>query len=386
MEYLFWIPALLIFHSYILYPIILRILTTKEKKKIEFFSLDDNLPSISILMAAHNEESVIAKKIESIFSTSYPVHKIEVIIGSDSSTDRTNDILSEKSILHPQLQYFIFERRGKANTINELLDKSTGEIIISTDANVFFTQTTIFELVKHFKNDQIGLVDSRMRNTGLQSHGISIQESTYINREVLIKNREGRIWGSMMGPFGGCFATRRSCYNKVPSTFFMDDFYICMRVIEQGFKTINSLDADVYEDVSNQSHEEFRRKVRISIGNFQNLYRFKGLLLPPWKGRAFAFISHKAIRWVGPILIIIALVANIALARENNAYLTVLVIFLVSFLLLPLDFFLKRINIHITFVRFVTHFYGMNLALLVGFYKFIKGVKSNVWQPTQRNQ
>lgn len=386
MEYLFWIPAFLIFHSYLLYPLILLLLNHKKKENSITYHIKEELPTISVLMAAHNEEAVVAKKIESIFATNYPVHKIEVLIGSDSSTDNTNNILLEKSKIHPNLQFFLFDRRGKANTINELVDKSTGEIIISTDANVFFTPPTIFELVKHFKNEQIGLVDSRMRNTGIQPQGISIQESRYIGREVLIKNREGKIWGSMMGPFGGCFAIRRCCYSKVPATFFMDDFYICMRVLEQRKMAINSLEANVYEDVSNQIKEEFRRKVRISIGNFQNLFRFKGLLWPPWKGRGFAFLSHKAIRWFGPILIIIALMANISLALNHNGYIPFLVIFGVSFLLPPIDFLLKRINIHITFVRFITHFYGMNLALLVGFFKFIKGVKSNVWQPTQRNQ
>lgn len=386
MEYLFWIPAFLLFHSYILYPFILFLLNYNKKENCLTYRLSDELPTISILMAAHNEESVIARKIESIFDTTYSLDKIEVLIGSDSSTDKTNDILIEKSKIHPNLQFSIFERRGKANTINELVDKSTGEIIISTDANVFLTPNTLFELVKHFKNDKIGLVDSRMKNTGIQPQGISIQESRYIGREVLIKNREGNIWGSMMGPLGGCFAIRRSVYSKVPANFIVDDFYICMRVLEQGKMAISSLHAAVYEDVSNQLKEEFRRKVRISIGNFQNLFRFKDLLWPPWKGRGFAFVSHKAIRWFGPMLIILAFAANVFLAVKSSYYLIILGIFVVSFLLPLIDFMLKRINIHITFVRFITHFYGMNLALLVGFFKFMKGVKSNVWQPTQRNQ
>ena len=386
MEYLFWIPTLLIFHSYVLYPLIVFALASKKKENTTTFTLADELPTVSILMAAHNEEAVIAKKIESVFTTTYPLDKIELIIGSDSSTDETNHILTEKSDQFENLKFYIFDRRGKANTINEILDKSSGDIIVSTDANVFFTPSTIFEMVKHFKNEEVGLVDSHMRNTGLKPEGISIQESAYISREVQIKNAEGRIWGSMMGPFGGCFAVRRSCYSKVPNTFFMDDFYICMRVLEQGKRTMNSMGADVYEDVSNKIEEEFRRKVRISIGNFQNFFRFKRLLWPVWSGRSFALISHKAIRWFGPILIIIALAANVVLVERNSSYLPFLFLFGLSFLIPLLDFLLKRINIHITFVRFVTHFYGMNIALLVGFYKFIIGVKSNVWQPTQRNQ
>jgi Glycosyltransferases, probably involved in cell wall biogenesis len=384
--YLFWIPVALIFHSYVLYPSILWLLAIWHPNNKHTYATSDSLPIVTILMAVYNEEAVIHKKIESIFNTTYPLKKLQVIVGSDSSTDRTDQILTQLSKEHASLHFLKFQRRGKSNTINELVDMAAGEIIISTDANVIFDTNTIFELVKHFKNPTIGLVDSRVSNTGVIKSGISIPESTYINREVHIKNREGRVWGSMMGPFGGCFAIRKSCYKKVPPTFLVDDFFICMKVIEQKLSTINSMDAIVYEDVSNYIDEEFRRKVRISIGAFQNLWHFKRLLWPPYKGRSFAFLSHKVIRWFGPFLIALALGANMVLAMQSNFYQILLILFLASFLISLIDFLLKRINIHITFVRFITHFYGMNLALLLGFFKFVKGVKSNVWQPTQRNQ
>lgn len=386
MEYIFWIPVILIFHSYVLYPGMLWLLSLRYPNNKLVYINTDTLPTITILMAVHNEEEVISKKIESIFNTTYPADNIEVIVGSDSSTDSTNEQLLQIQKKYPSLQFKIFERRGKSNTINELLDIATGEIVISTDANVFLDQHTIFELVKHFRNPKVALVDTRISNTGINRSGISFQESTYINREVYIKNREGRVWGSMMGPFGGCFAVRKSSYYKVPINFLVDDFYICMKVIEQGQHAINSMTAFVYEDVSNHIEEEFRRKVRISVGAFQNLWHFKHLLWPPFKGRAFAFLSHKVIRWFGPFLILLALASNIVLSMHSNFYSTLLLLFLASFLLPLVDFMLKKINIHITFVRFITHFYGMNLALLLGFFKFIKGVKSNVWQPTQRNQ
>ena len=386
MEYLFWIPVVLIFHSYVLYPGILWMLSQWYADNQLAYSSNDVLPTVTILMAVHNEQKVIAKKIESIFCTTYPSNKLQVLVGSDSSTDNTNNILVQLCKEHSSLQVFNFERQGKSNTINDLLDKATGEVVISTDANVFFDANTIYELVKHFKNPKVGLVDSRVSNTGINKSGISFPESTYINREVHIKNYEGRVWGSMMGPFGGCFAVRKHSYHKVPQNFLVDDFYICMKVIEQGELAINSMTAYVYEDVSNYIVEEFRRKVRISTGAFQNLWHFRFLLWPPYRGSVFALFSHKVIRWFGPFLILLALAANIALSLGSHLYQLLLLLFLASFLLPIADYMLKRIKIHITFVRFITHFYGMNLALLLGFFKFVKGVKSNVWQPTQRNQ
>jgi cellulose synthase/poly-beta-1,6-N-acetylglucosamine synthase-like glycosyltransferase len=338
-------------------------------------------------MAAYNEEAVIGSKIDSVFHTDYPLDRLELLVGSDCSTDATNTIVNAKKEEYKSIVFLESNtRQGKANTMNQLLDGATGDIIISTDANVMLLPSTIFNVVKYFKDDTIGLVDTRMTNTGLREEGISIQESKYISREVMIKYREGLLWGAMMGPFGGCFAIRKSCYHKVPKNFFMDDFYINMKVLADGKKTINSLEAIVTEDVSNNLREEFRRKIRISIGNFQNLSVFYHLLWPICSGRGFAFLSHKVIRWFGPLFLFLALIANIWLAMSSNFYLAILFIYLFALALPVVDFVTRKMGINFTLLRFATHFFSMNLALLVGLFKFLKGVNSNVWQPTQRNQ
>jgi len=384
---IFWISVFLLFHSYILYPFILWLISIKRKPSNQHYTEDECLPFVSVIMAAYNEESVIGQKIDSIFKTSYPSNKIELLVGSDCSTDSTNAIISQKKEQHGRITFLEFtQRQGKANIMNQLLDLTKGEIIISTDANVLLTPSTIFDMVKYFKDEDIGLVDSRMMNTGLKKEGISIQESTYISREVKIKYREGLIWGAMMGPFGGCFAIRKSCYCKVPKNFFMDDFYINMKVIEKGKKTINSLEAIVYEDVSNRLAEEFRRKVRISIGNFQNLVEFFRLLWPPFKGVAFAFLSHKVLRWFGPFFLLLSLITSVILSFQSQFYQIILAVQLFLYLFPLFDILLGLINVHLLALRFATHFFSMNFALLFGLIKFLKGVSSNVWQPTQRNQ
>ncbi|HNV81521.1 MAG: glycosyltransferase [Tenuifilaceae bacterium] len=384
---IFWIASLLLFHTYILYPFILWLLTINSKPRSTAFTLEDELPFVSVIMAAHNEEMVIGQKIDSIFKTGYPATKIELLVGSDCSTDGTNAIITQKKEEYGAVTFMEFmQRQGKANIMNQLLDMARGEIIISTDANVMLTPTTIFDMVKYFKDPVIGLVDSRMMNTGIKREGISAQESAYISREVMIKYREGLVWGAMMGPFGGCFAIRKDSYCKVPKNFFMDDFFINMKVIQQGKKTINSLEAVVYEDVSNKLIEEYRRKVRISIGNFQNLTEFYGMLWPPYKGPAFAFLSHKVLRWFGPFFLLMALIASAILSFHSHFYLVLLAVQLFLYLLPLVDFLLRLINIHSLVLRFATHFFSMNIALLHGLIKFLKGVSSNVWQPTQRNQ
>jgi cellulose synthase/poly-beta-1,6-N-acetylglucosamine synthase-like glycosyltransferase len=150
---------------------------------------------------------------------------------------------------------------------------------------------------------EIGLVDSNMRNIGIKKDGISHQEKTYISAEVASKNAESLLWGTMMGPFGGCFALRKKLWEKIPSHFLVDDFFINMLVLQKGFKSINEPNAIVFEDVSNDLSDEFRRKIRISSGNFQNLFHYKHLLFD-FSWIAFSFFSHKVLRWLTPFFIL----------------------------------------------------------------------------------
>lgn len=383
---IFWLSLSAILFSYIIFPFILKIIGLNKKDNELNYSRKDNLPFVSILISAYNEEKIIEKKIDSIFKSNYPDDKLEVLTGSDCSTDETNNILRNLANKYKSLQCFYYnERQGKGNIINDLYEKAQGNILIITDANVIFTKDTIFELIKHYKNPGIGLVDSQIINTGLTKSGISIQEKTYLSREIKIKNLESKIWGSMMGPFGGCYSVRKSLYQKIPPNYLVDDFFVNMIVLSKGFLAINNLNAIVHEDVSNDLSIEFRRKIRISTGNFQNMFRFMHLLWPPHKGLAFCFFSHKILRWIGPFFILGVLITSILLSQEifykYFLYFELFIMFLYIY-----DFFMRKLGIHILILRFITHFLSMNFALLIGFIRFMKGVKTNVWQPTKRNQ
>ncbi|MCK5079016.1 MAG: glycosyltransferase, partial [Bacteroidales bacterium] len=356
----FWLSVYLILHSYLFYPLILEVLSANKKGNKLKYSREDDLPLVSVIISAFNEEEVIAEKIESIFAGDYPDDKLEVLIGSDRSDDRTAEIINGYLPDHPNLHFRDFEeRRGKQNVVNDIVQESKGSILILTDANVMFDTSTVFNLVRHFKNPEIGLVDSNMINKGLKVEGISYQEKAYISREVHIKNMEGRLWGTMMGPFGGCYSVSKEDYSKVPPNYLVDDFYINMKVFEKRKKAINDLDARVFEDVSNVLRDEFRRKVRIATGNWQNLRTFAHLLLR--KNLGFCFLSHKVLRWKGPFFIMTALILNVFLAIHSDFYLALLAMQVLLLLLPLLDFLLKMVNIHIKPLRLATHFYAMNL-------------------------
>ena len=384
---IFWTSIFLLLYSYILYPTLLRILAHRKQSNRIVYSENDDMPDISVIMSVYNEEKVLENKINSIFNTSFPKEKMEVLIGSDGSNDRTEEILGK---MNKKLTNFFFYhsniRRGKPNVLNDLVLKAKGDILIFTDANVLLNESTITGLVRHFKNPEIGLVDSRMINEGIKKKGISRQESAYISMEVNLKHHEGLVWGTMMGPFGGCYAMRKNLFIPVPENFLVDDFFLNLNVLRNCKKSINDMKVTVSEDVSDILIEEFRRKKRIAAGSFQNLLHYAGLLWPPYTSLSFSFISHKILRWFGPLFLILIFISNAFIFMINEIYRYSIYLIGTLIIIIIVDLIVSKFNKHIAFFRYVTHFFSMNLALSLGFINFLKGIKTNVWEPTKRNQ
>ena len=387
MIYIFWICLFLLVYTYFIFPISIIFLAKKKSLNNKFYKQEDEIPSVSVLIAAYNEQEVIKEKVMSIINSNLPSSKIEIIIGSDCSTDNTNEIISELAKNYSFLNVKIFtERSGKSAVVNKLVKEAKNEIIILTDANIIFSKNTIQSLIRHFRDSEIGLVDSNMVNVGIKKSGISLQEKTYISSEVKFKHAESKLWGMLMGPFGGCFAIRKSLFIPIPENFMVDDFFVCMNILKNGNLAINDLDAVVYEDVSNQISEEFRRKRRISMGNFINLFHFKKLLLKPFTKLGFIFLSHKVIRWFGPILLILVLASNFLLISDSIFYKIAFFLQLILFIFPFIDLLLRKIGIHVLILRFITHFYSMNLALFMGMIDYLTVNKKGVWEPTKRTQ
>jgi cellulose synthase/poly-beta-1,6-N-acetylglucosamine synthase-like glycosyltransferase len=385
LQFLFVVGLVFLLYSYVFYPYLLKFLLQKNQTAT-LYPITGVVPSLSIIIAAHNEEKVLREKLESILNCDYPAEQIELLIGIDSSSDFSALIAEAYQSKFKACQVFNFEeRQGKINIVNALVPKAKHDIIILTDANVLFTAQTLQQLQAPFSDPQIGLVDSTMKHYGIKDTGISKPESAYIAGEVLIKEAEGKLWGAMMGPFGGCFAFRKKCFEQIPAHFLVDDFFINMTCIEKGYKCVNQKEAIVLEDVSNDLLIEFRRKIRISSGNFQNLKRFWRLLLKlNWV--SFAFFSHKVLRWVLPIFLL-SMMLHIIQNHENSWFGSLLYF---GLWLIPIAFFVdylsRRRGVQLIWLRYLIHFVSMNVALLIGMFRFFGGIRSSVWQPTKRHQ
>jgi cellulose synthase/poly-beta-1,6-N-acetylglucosamine synthase-like glycosyltransferase len=379
----FWLPLMLLVYSYMGFPLLLLLLVGKKHNNTDTFNQTDDLPTVSVLISVYNEEKSIEQRIRNIYATNYPLKKIEVLVGSDGSNDNTNYILKQLQDEYPTLKVEIYGRIGKAGVLNQLYKHAANEILILTDAKVLISPHTIFQLVKHFKNKQIGIVGGNIINKKYSPDGISIPEKAFMSYEIMMKYNEGVIWGVTIGVYGACYAMPRQLFKSFPAAWVVDDFFQNMQVLDLGKSAIIEKNALCYEEVPNQLEEEFRRKTRISVGNFQNLAYFKHLL---WKRGplSFCFFSHKLLRWIGPFLLLLVFISNCLLICKNLFYLYFFVIQAIALLIPIIDYFLRNIRRDIIILRFVTHFYLMNIALAIGFVKYLKGVKSNVWEPTKR--
>lgn len=442
LEIIFWTCLGAMVYSYALYPLLTSVLVAVRNpgrltqqgsagRAVHSHmprTSPEAQPTVFILFAAYNEEKVIGKKLESILSSNYPLEKIHVWVGSDCSTDGTDDIVRSFSERHAGVKLIRFpERTGKTGILNALVKDfrslssfqvtslraesrsrsgrseaissppemassevigthNPGSILILTDANVMFEPDTIAELVYPFQDPRIGIVGANIRNVE-SSEGISGQERAYIQRENRIKYREGVLWGAVMGAFGACYAIRPELFPLIPSNILMEDFYVTMHVLELRRKVVINPKAVCVEDVSVKVREEFKRKRRISAGNFQNLVRYWRLLFS-FRPAGFAFFSHKVLRWFGPFFIIGALVSCVVLAGGNaprqEIYLIALLIGSALVLLSLMDFLLLLARIHFAPLRLLSYFMAMNAALLSGLVMYVRGVKKSVWRPTER--
>ena len=362
-------------YAYILYPMFLRHKANGKSINFQFYSLQDELPIVNIVIPVCNEEKVIEQKLNSILESNYPNEKINIYIGLDNCSDSTKSILETKFKINNLFVVEFAERQGKPAILNQIIEQKIlqdDSILILTDANVFFAPNTIFELIKYFKDEQIGLVDSNIKPQKITNKS----ENDYLNYETAIKLNESLVYGIILGPSGGCYAIRRNLFTIIPNKFLVDDFYIGFNIIRKNFKAILNKDAICFEDIITNWKQEFFRKIRISAGNFQNLWHFKKNAINPFSTIGFIFISHKILRWKTPFLLLI--IYYILLLEFT------LVILIVTLFLPIIDLILFTFGIEFKLLRRFHYYIVMNIAVFIGFIKFCKGIKTNVWQPTTR--
>ena len=305
---LFAVSILAPLYTYGLYPILLKFFPKKEFQKNSSYE-----PTVSILIAAYNEEKVIKEKIENLLHLEYPQEKLEIWIASDGSTDQTAALAREAG--KERIQVLDLPRGGKVAALNAMISHAIGEIIIFSDANTMFERHAVQRLVRNFKDQRIGCVSGQLRYKVEDTSGEGAKsESAYWKYENWVKKQESKL-GRLSGANGAIYAIRREYLTEIPTGIINDDFYLSTYILQQGYDVILDEEAVAYEDPNDELGEQFRRHVRDGAGHYQAMRIFWRMLLPR-KG-SFVYVSHRVIKWLVPFFMISAFISNLILGMRE---------------------------------------------------------------------
>ena len=314
MSFLFWLFMFLIFYTYLGYPLVLQVWARIKSCPV---SKKEFEPNVSVIIAAWNEGDVILRRIKNLLNLDYPPDRLEILVGSDGSSDKTVEIV--KSFSDPRVRCAAFyERRGKVSVLNDLAAKARHDILVFTDSRQTFAPGAIRNLVCNFADQTVGCVSGELLlsdSDGGTGKGINL----YWKYEKFMRSCESRIH-SMIGATGAIYAIRRELFEKIPSDVILDDVYIPLMIIRKGFRAVYDDTAKAYDKVTEDPNEETRRKVRTLCGNYQIFSLFKDLFLPVKSPVALQFFSHKALRVTAPFFLIMIFIFNISLADQSLLY------------------------------------------------------------------
>jgi len=314
------------------------------------------------------------------------MNKIEIIIGSDKSEDQTNEIINKLSSEFPNIKFFPFLiRRGKSAVLNDLVENANNEILIFMDANSYIHTDAIGYLVRHYVSDKIGGVCGRLILVDDQSkRGAGYEEENYWKIESGLKKFEGDL-GIVIGANGGIYSIRKKLFQKIPTDYpVMDDFYISMKILEQGKKMIYEKKAVAEENITASIGIEFKRKIRNNAIMMSTLRVLKNLLNPSYGIIAFAFWSHKVIRWFSPVILLLIFIINLLLFNVSILFKIIFFLQIIHLLLSVIGFFMRTKFYYPKILAMPFYFTLTNFALMIGLFKFIRKTQTSFWQSTPR--
>lgn len=375
---LFWAGLLGLLHTYIFYPLSLLLLARKSPPAPDE---PTDWPKISILVPAYNEETHIGAKVENCLALDYPAEKLEVLVGSDASSDRTAEIV--RAYADSRIRLFeMGQRTGKVGVLNRLAREAQGDIFLFTDANTFFDAKAVRKLVRHFGDPAVGAVSGR--HDMIPPEGITemVGESLYRKYEVFLKTLESNLGGTC-GAFGGLYAVHREQYAPFPSDGRHDDMFQLLHTVQQGRRVIFDPTALSYEETETSIRGEFRRRARFGMGNFQTLAKMGHMIHPRYGATAYVFFSHKVLRWLSPFLLLAILVGSLLLHRILF-YNAVLWLQLGWYGIAAIGGICNRIGLTLPGVILVYHFTVLNLAFLLSFFNWLRGHREMIWERSER--
>jgi biofilm PGA synthesis N-glycosyltransferase PgaC len=382
----FWIGLTTVFYTYLGYGMIIFVLSKlRTGYKVPDHQKEEDLPSVTFIVAAYNEARYIEEKIRNTLSLDYPREKLHVIFVTDGSTDETPLIIKR----YPQLRLFHnSERRGKIHAVNRVMKSVKNPIVIFSDANTQLNIDAVKNIIRHYQHEYVGGVAGEKKIYVRNKEDASgAGEGLYWKYESFLKRKDSDVF-SVVGAAGELFSIRTELYEPPPENMIIEDFYLSLRVAARGYRFIYEPEAVAMETASLSVGEEWKRKVRICAGGFQAMLQLKYLLNPFKYGiLSLQYFSHRVLRWtLAPVFLPLVLISNTWLAIDGGVlYRSLLVLQLSFYGIALLGFFLRnnKISVRGFFVPF--YFSVMNVSVYAGFFRFLRGKQSVLWEKARRS-
>lgn len=369
-QIIFWVAVLIPFYAYVGYPLVLlflRLLIHREVKKGPI------QPFISLLILAYNEGDVIARKIENSLALNYPVDRLEIVVASDGSKDRTAETAQKLADGNRVRVLAYTENRGKIATLNASVPQLRGEIVVFSDASAMLPPDSVRRLIANFADPAVGAVSGLYKIVKADDVDVGRSEDFYWRYETFLKIQESHL-ASILGGHGQMHAIRKELYPYPPAGTINDDYIIPVSVLAKGYRAVYEPTAIVYEEAHEMTG--FGRRIRIMAGNVQQLREIKGLLHPLRPLALFFFLSHKVSRLVVPFAMLAALITNLFLLG-SRIYLAIFCAQLAFYLLAALGTFWP-LRPKILMLPF--YFTMINAAAFLGFYHALTERRGMAWK------
>lgn len=369
-QFIFWIAVLVPFYAYAGYPLVLMALRLLIHRSVKKAPIE---PFISLLIPAYNEDDVIARKIENSLALDYPPDRMEIVVASDGSKDRTVETAGKLADGDRVRVLAFAENRGKIATLNASIPQLRGEIVVFSDAPAMLLPNSVRLLLENFADPAVGAASGLYKIVKADEVDVGKSEDFYWKYETFLKIQESRL-ASTLGGHGHLHAIRKELYPYPPPGTINDDYIIPVSVLAKGYRAVYEPRAIVYEEAHEMTG--FGRRIRIMAGNIQQLREIKGLLRPLRPLALFFFLSHKLSRLLVPFAMLAALIANLFLLGSPLYF--ALFCGQVFFYLLALFGMLLPLRPKILMLPF--YFSMINAATFFGFYHALTQRRGMAWK------
>jgi len=375
-QLLFWGSVAVVFYSYVGYPAVLLILGALRKRTR--YSADSNsLPSVCLIISAFNEERVIRDKLQNGLSQQYPADKLTILVASDGSTDGTMALAREFAEYGVETHHRS-ARRGKSAVLNDVIRTRKEDLIVFTDANALFERDAISRLARCFVDPTVGCVVGRLRYISDGASSVGKGEGAYWRYENMISRLESALH-SVLVANGSIFAIRRGLFRELYPEV-ANDFQIPIDIAAQGRGVVYEPLAQAVERTTEYWREEFQRKVRIILRGLTGFSVLKGRI----RGfRLWQFASHKLLRWMVGLFLVLAFVANAVLAASSAVYAALFAFHVLFYVFAAVGSRLRHVGRPRRLFYLPFYFTMVNAAALVGIIKFFGGQRQTVWDKAE---